>query len=93
MAAKLYVVGAMYRMIALIILLCLAACAANRTPGSPNYVYSIGYESGCARGYVEANEPPWPLVRSSPPLYASDQLFHEGWQNGHTRCVIDSLAS
>jgi len=90
MATKLYLVAVMYRTIAIFVLLCVAACAANRSPGSPNYVYQVGYESGCARAYVEANDPPWPPVRSAP-LVAGDQLFREGWQNGHTRCVVDSV--
>src|SRR6476646_3863032 len=51
---------AMYRIIAAVVLSCLAACAANRSLGSASFVYEIGYESGCARAYVEAKPSPWP---------------------------------
>jgi hypothetical protein len=82
---------AMYRIIAAVVLSCLAACAANRSLGSASFVYEIGYESGCARAYVEAKPSPWPQQKSTS-LYSSDEIFREGWQKGHTICVANDSA-
>jgi len=76
----------MDRIIAGIILLCLAACTANRSLGFASYLYEIGYESGCARAYVETGPPPWPQDEDTG-FYWRDQLFREGWQKGHTICI------
>ena len=84
-------IAAMHRMITALLLSLLAACTANRSPGSASFVYEIGYEGGCARAYAEGKPPPWPQQKIMP-LYSSDEIFREGWQKGHTTCVVSDSA-